>query len=722
MSDTPEHPAAETVTLGTAIQFAPGVGARRAQLVAKLGIRTVADLIKHLPHRYEYHAGQTPILELPIGSVATARGVVTQCRWAGGMGGGRRGGGRFTAQIQDDHGYLDLVWFNARYMRDKVHPGMTMIVTGKVALYNDQRQMANPKFVLIDEDDADDTEDAGATATPTDDKWAEERYRPIYSATDALPTGAIERIIDGVLDDALPQIEDHFDEAYRAERDLPTLAEAYRMLHRPADEDEVKRARRRLAYDELLLLQLGFAMKRKHVEIELDAPPLRWSEAIDTHIRERFPFTLTNDQDTVSQEIANDLQKDVPMNRLLQGDVGSGKTVVALYAMLMAVSANTQAAMMAPTELLAEQHYLSISNMLAESNVRIALLTGSLSKPERTALLYKIERGEIDIVIGTQALLSEGVQFNELAVVVVDEQHRFGVVQRATIKSKAGDEKRVPHTLVMTATPIPRTLSLTVFGDLDVSTIRHLPPGRQPIATRVVSPDQEDDVYGYIAQRVRDGEQAYIVLPAIDESDAGLKAVRSHAKTLEKTWFDGLEVATVHGQIKRITRERIMQRFRAGKIHVLIATTVIEVGVDAPDATVMLIEHAERFGLSQLHQLRGRVGRGAEDSYCILIAEPGDDARERLKIFRDTADGFEIARADLRIRGQGDLFGSQQHGRDVLLRFADLLHDEDLLIEAQERARHTIESDPELQKPENEKIRELIEHRYADRLKMFGVG
>ncbi|MBI1372787.1 MAG: ATP-dependent DNA helicase RecG [Phycisphaera sp.] len=741
MSDTADPTSAGSLTLGTPIQYAPGVGARRAQLFAKLGVRTIADLIKHIPHRYEYHAGQTPILDLPIGQIATARGVVVNCRWAGGMGGGRGrgGGGRFTAQIRDDHGFLDLVWFNARYMRDKVHPGMTMIVTGKVALYNDQRQMANPKFVLMDEDDeaaadTDNVDPKQATLAPGDggdggdggggggDKWSDERYRPIYPATEALPTGAIERIIEDLLPTALPQIDDHFDDAYRAERDLPTLADAYRMLHQPADEDEVKRARRRLAYDELLLLQLGFAMKRKHVQTELSAPPLRWSDAIDEHIRERFPFKLTKDQDTVVRELAADLQKPIPMNRLLQGDVGSGKTVVALYAMLMAVSSNTQAALMAPTELLAEQHFLSISRMLDGSTVRIALLTGSLSKPERTALLYKIERGEVDIVIGTQALISETVQFNDLAVVVVDEQHRFGVVQRAVIKSKAGDETRVPHTLVMTATPIPRTLSLTIFGDLDVSTIRHLPPGRQPIATRVVAPDKEEEVYGYIAERVRAGEQAYVVLPAIDESESGLKAVRSHAAELEKTWFAGLNVATVHGQLKRITRERIMQRFRDAKLDVLVATTVIEVGVDVPNASIMVVEHAERFGLAQLHQLRGRVGRGERKSLCVFIADPTtDDAAARMKAIARTTDGFKIAEADLEIRGMGELLGTRQSGLPPL-KVADLTKHMELLALANRDAHTMIDADPKLTDASHDLLRKRLVKQYGEALGLADVA
>ncbi|MEX0741896.1 MAG: DEAD/DEAH box helicase, partial [Phycisphaeraceae bacterium] len=347
----------------------------------------------------------------------------------------------------------------------------------------------------------------------------------------------IRRIIADALPTALPQIHDHFDEAYRAARELPELRDAYRALHTPNDSDELVAARRRLAYDELLLLQLGFALKRQHTQNTLTAPALRYSEAIDGHIRQRFPFALTEAQQRVIDELSDDLQRTIPMNRLLQGDVGSGKTVVALYALLLAVASQKQGVLMAPTELLAEQHFASISKMLADSSVRLTLLTGSLTSTERAVMRSRIQRGEVDIVVGTQAMLSEDVRFADLALAVVDEQHRFGVVQRAAMRAKTHAENTLPHTLVMTAKPIHRTLSLSVFGDLDVSTIDQLPPGRQPITTRVVTPDKADDVYAYAARRVAKGEQAYIVLPSIEDSENGaeLKAVRSHTAHLEKT-------------------------------------------------------------------------------------------------------------------------------------------------------------------------------------------
>jgi ATP-dependent DNA helicase RecG len=717
---------APQLTLGTAIQFAPGVGPRRAELFERLDVRTVAELIKHLPHRYERHAGEAPIAQLPIDMVATARGTVISCRFVPGRGArhhqfhGVRNQGRFVAAVQDDTGRLDVVWFNAPYLRDKLHPGMTVTLTGKVVLYDGHRQMVNPRMQIIGEAEHVELAPAGSNDPPP--AALQEKLRPIYPATEDLPSGAIERVIEAVLPLALPQIEDHFDADFRTERALPELREAYRMLHAPAHEDEVKSARRRLAYDELLLLQLGFAVKKKHTHTELQAPALRYSEAIDKHIRERFPFPLTDAQSHVVGQIANDLQRTIPMNRLLQGDVGSGKTVVALYAMLMAVAAGKQAALMAPTELLAEQHFLSISRMLAGSTVRLALLTGSLSKPERTQLLYRIEKGDVDLVIGTQALISDHVAFSELAVVVVDEQHRFGVLQRASIKSKAGDEKTVPHTLVMTATPIPRTLSLSIFGDLDVSTITALPPGRQPITTKVVTEDKCPDVYGYLARRIEAGEQAYIVLPAIDETAAGLKAVRSHAKELEETYLKGKRIGMVHGQLKQTAREKIMHKFRAGELDVLIATTVIEVGVDVPNASIMVVEHAERFGLAQLHQLRGRVGRGTRKSLCVFVADPTtEDGQQRMAAIAKTTDGFEIAEADLMIRGMGEFFGTRQSGLPPL-KVAALPEHLDLLKLARRDAIAIVDADAKLQSPRFDLLRKRLIKAYGEAIGLADVA
>ena len=687
------------------MHYVPMVGPKRAALFARLGVTRLAHLITHLPHRWEYHAGHMKIDQTPFDTIATVRAEVAECRWIPPRG---RGQGRFRVVVDDETGSMELVWFNARYMIDKVHPGMMIEVTAKVVDYRHNRQMVNPGWRVIEPDD--DAADRDAY------------YRPIYPATEDLTSAQIERVVQRVLDAAVALIDDHFDPAFRDEHHFPVLAEAYRMLHAPADEDEVKAARRRLAYDELFMLQLGVALRRQYTRTQLKAPELRWSDAIDAHIRERFGFALTAAQDQVVREIADDLQQTVPMNRLLQGDVGTGKTVVALYAMLMAAASNKQAALMAPTELLAEQHYLSITDMLHDSSVKVALLTGSLSQAERDAVRSAIEAGEIDLVLGTQSIISESVQFADLAVVVVDEQHRFGVLQRATIRSKAGDEATEPHYLVMTATPIPRTLSLTIFGDLEVSVITSPPPGRGGIATRVVTAEESDEVYRYLAGRIADGEQAYIVLPAIDEGVTNLKAVRAHYEQLVETYFADLRVAMVHGQLKRTTRERIMHRFRSGQIDVLVATTVIEVGIDVPNASVMVVEQADRFGLAQLHQLRGRVGRGQRQSICVFIADPTtDEGTQRLSAIASTSDGFEIAEKDLLIRGMGDMLGSRQHGLPPM-RVARIPDDMPLLQLARRDAHALAEADPALSDPAHALLRSRLWKQYGEALGLADVG
>ena len=460
--------------------------------------------------------------------------------------------------------------------------------------------------------------------------------------------------------------------------------------------DESNEGRRRIAYDELFLLQLGVMMKRHHRQTTLRSPALRWDDKVRSRIEARIPFTLTDSQRMVIEEIARDVTKTVPMNRLLQGDVGSGKTVVALHAMLMAVVGGAQAALMAPTELLAEQHFTTMAELLSGSSVTLALLTSSLAASDRKELITEIGNGKVDIVLGTHALLTTDVVFSNIAVSIVDEQHRFGVHQRATLRNKRVDDLTVPHTLVMTATPIPRTLSLTIFGDLDVSTISGLPPGRSPITTRLVLPEDASKVYLYFRELIDMGQQGYVVVPLVEETDSGLKAVRSHAEKLEREYFQGKTLAIVHGRMKSVEREETMQAFREGKIDVLVATTVIEVGVDVANATMIVIEHADRFGLAQLHQLRGRVGRGSLQGVCALIAAPTtDDAIDRLNAIVETTDGFLIAEKDLEIRGPGELFGAKQSGL-APFNTARLPRDLDLLRLARRKALQWIQKDPTL--------------------------
>ncbi len=679
----PSH--APAITLTTNIADVHGVGEKRAGAFRQLGIRCVADLLLHLPLRYEHELPEQSIdvvnriVDPEHGSEKNlaVQGEVLNTRRRGA---GRRG--RFEATLHDGTGTMLLTWFNAPWMRDKLHPGANIRAWGKTKRWGDYLQMTNPKWELIGEESTGD--------------GREERYRPIYPASEELSSRVIEQAVEAVLEPALEKLEDHLHEAYRGQAALPELREAYRMVHRPEDEDDIHAGRRRLAFDELFLLQLGVMLKRQHRRETLRAPALKHDEAIDEHIRARFPFRLTTAQDAVIDDLVHDLIRTEPMNRLVQGDVGAGKTVVALYAMLMAVASNHQAALMAPTALLAEQHFSSITQMLEGSRVRIALLTAATKGAARRELLDDLAEGRIDLLIGTHALLTEHVTFRSLGVAVIDEQHRFGVHQRATIRVKSAEQNSAPHILVMTATPIPRTLSLTVFGDLDTSSIRGMPPGRQPIVTRHVTPETAPDVYRYVAQRIAQGEQAYIVVPVIEESASGLKDVESHYHHLAQGPLTGARLAILHGRIKRDDREAIMERFRAGEIDALIATTVIEVGVDVPNATMMIIEHAERFGLAQLHQLRGRVGRGTKKSLCVLIADPTtEDGIARINALFSTTDGFAIAEKDLEIRGPGELFGSRQAGI-APFRVVDLPRDLELLRMARRDAERWVRENPRL--------------------------
>lgn len=710
----------------------PGIGKRKAQALRRLDIFSVTDLLRHYPMRYEKEAAEGSIADLPTDgkTVGSARGQVVACRWVSPQGYGKKG--RFEATLRDESDHVGartllLTWFNAGYLRDRIHPGLLLRVQGKAKLFNDYPQMVAAKWEVLDEEDSPEA--------------ANERLRPVYPATEHFSSVMVERLLDEVLPWALPMVADPLPSALVKHHNMPVLAEALRMIHRPDDLEEPKAARRRLAFNELLLLQLGIAMRRAEVEHKFVAPALHHSAAIDEHIRGRFPFALTDTQTKAVAEIAADLTRTRPMNRMLQGDVGAGKTVVALYALLMAVADRKQGALMAPTELLAEQHHGSISRLLEGSNVKVALVTGK----QRDGL-DAVASGEADLVIGTHALLSSSVAFKDLAVVVIDEQHRFGVMQRAALRTPAegdGGKDRVPHTLVMTATPIPRTLSLTLLGDLDNTTLTGLPPGRMPIQNRVVGPEKADEVYKYLRTRLERGEQAYVVVPAIESAGGGgansgsetsggetsggagpLKSVNALAKTLQEKFLDGYKVATVHGRLKRETRQKVMERFRGGKVDVLVATTVIEVGVDVPNATVMVIEHAERFGLAQLHQLRGRVGRGdtSRRSLCVFIAEPTtDDALARMDAIASTNDGFKIAELDLRIRGMGEILGTRQSGLPPM-KLARIPEDLELLGLAKRDAKAMIGGDPELSRPEHEKLRKVLRVQYGPALGLVDIG
>ena len=698
MNAPPQQP--EPRPLTTSVRFLQGVGPARANALAELGLTNIGRLIAHLPFRYEHERAESAINELEPGVMASARGEITATRLAGR---GRKQ--RFEAVLMDETGRLDLVWFGQPYLSTTILPGMRLWVQGKALRRGGMIQIAHPLFEIL----ADDEPEA-----------RRERLRPVYPATEHITTRHLERIIADILAEAVAQIDDHFPPQYRRDRELPALADAYRMMHAPESEQEIAEARRRLAYDELFMLQLAVHLKRRHTREVLKAPPLPSTPEIDRRIRARLPFTLTDAQQRVATEIAADLARPTPANRLIQGDVGSGKTAVAAVAMLLAVAAGHQAALMAPTEILAEQHDASLRALLAGSRVKTALLTGSTPPADRDRIRDDIAAGDLDIVIGTHALLTEAVAFKSLAVAVIDEQHRFGVHQRAALRTKSDDPNTSPHVLVMTATPIPRTVAMTLFGDLDLSTIDALPPGRQPVTTRLLRTAQREDADAFLAQRIAQGEQGFIVVPTIEgEAATGVEEVRSR---IAHGPLAAARVATLHGRMPRAQREPVMAALREGKLDLLIATTVIEVGVDIPAATVMIIEDADRFGLAQLHQLRGRVGRGEKPATCILIADPKTpDAQQRLEAMVTMSSGFDLAERDFEIRGPGELIGARQSG-DMLLQVADLARDLELLKLSRNDAKAWVESSPRLQRPEDAILRRRLFQKYGPSLGLADIG
>ena len=709
-----------TPILQASVSTLPGVGPKRERILERLGIQTIGDALHHFPMRYER--------EQEIGSIRTAveslgtrertddflvvEGEIASLRTRP----GRRP--RLEVILEDDSGTLQLTWFSAPWLRDRLTPGMRIRCRGKLQRYGPSVQMINPKWKDIT---ANDGQDASASAA------ADVTLRPVYPATEELSSQILAPMIahalDRVLDTPKDSIElvDHLPGDYRKERGLPDYRNALIGMHRPAHADDAAAARRRFAFDELLLMQLAVMAARDYRRRRHHAYSLRHDDVLDDRIRSRLPFDLTDGQNTAVSDIVLDLTGDIPMNRLLQGDVGSGKTAVAVYAMLMAVASGHQAAFVAPTELLAEQQVHAIQRLLGESDVRAVLMTGSQSAADRRELERDLASGTIGIIIGTHALLADTVRFKSLGLVIIDEQHRFGVQQRAALRSRGNDDQ-MPHVLVMTATPIPRTLALTLFGDLDVSTIDTLPPGRTPVITRHVLPRAVGDVWAYARSRAEAGERIFIVVPAIDEAGPDMTSLTTLHRQLSAGPFRGLAIGVVHGRLNTAERDSAMSDFRDGNTPILIATTVIEVGVDVPDATMMVVMDADRFGLAQLHQLRGRVGRGDKQSLCVLVADPAtDEGIARLAAMVETTDGFEIAERDLMIRGPGEIFGMRQSGVPPF-RAAQLPDDLELLRLARRDAEAWIARSPSLGSPEEAALRARINERYRGIFTLGDVG
>jgi ATP-dependent DNA helicase RecG len=676
-----------------------GVGPTRAKRLKELGLERLGDLLEYFPRAYQQESPERSIRQLVPDEIQSARGTVIAVNYIP-----ARPRPRFEATLDDNGAKLALVWFHGAYLRTRIRPGMHIRVRGKVAYFRNLPQMANPKWEVVDDSTA-----VVETAA----------YRAIYPASSEMPSETIARLVEENLGDALPHVRELFDEKLLVQRRLLARREAYGKIHLPANEREATAARRRIVYDELMLLQLGLGLSKRLRDGRLTAPMMRVDKLLDQRIRSRFPFDLTNAQQNAIWEIVKDLQSGRPMNRLLQGDVGSGKTVVALYAMLVAVANKMQAAILAPTEVLAEQHFLTLSNFLRGSSVRIELLTSRTKRASRGKISAGLVKGDVHLAVGTQALIQEDVEFANVGLVVIDEQHKLGVRQRAVLKSMGHS----PHYLVMTATPIPRTLALSYFADFDLSIIDELPPGRQPIHTRWLKPQDAGKAYDFIRKQVAEGRQAYVVLPQI--ADNGLddaKSVLKEFERLSKGPLSGLRLAMLHGQMETDEKHRVMTAFRSGDVDVLVATTVIEVGVDVPNATVMLIDGAERFGLSQLHQLRGRVGRGAAASHCILLAQAGTDtAAQRLRAMTHTNDGFEIAEMDLKLRGPGEFFGTRQHGLPEM-KLADVTQEIEMLQVARDDALRILQADPNLASTANRALRDALIEQFGETIRLAQVG
>ena len=683
----------------TRVQFLPGIGPQRALAFERLGISNLEHLVRHYPRTWLDASHFVKVKDLKPGELLTVEGVVKRAMVM------RTRGGRsdFAATVGDETGTLPCYFFGQQFLARTLTPGTRVVVSGEIS--GAERQMANPMFEVV-EGDVESLLHAG-------------RMVPVHSLTRGVTARGMRQAIHRALDAVAGRVTDPLPEGLGGPAALP-LAQALRDLHFPPDAAALAAARTRLAFEELFLLQMVMELRRRALSEEGRALALAGPGALAARVRAALPWSLTAGQESALRDILSDVQRPRPMHRLVVGDVGSGKTVVAMLAACAAVEAGQQAALLAPTEILARQHGASVTRLAAGTGLEVATLTGASSPGERRALQARLSAGEPLLVVGTHALLEERLQFPSLALAIVDEQHRFGVRQRAALAAKGV----LPHMLVLTATPIPRTLQLACFGDLDLSVLRERPAGRGRLVTRVTGEEKFPQVVEFMAKELAQGRQAFVVVPAIEDGGRGdLRAAQTEVERLRgQPLLAKYEMNLLHGRLKSAEKQAIMDRFRAGTLHVLVATTVVEVGVDVPNATLMVVENAERFGLTQLHQLRGRVGRGEHRSVCVLVAgaTAGARARERLEVMAKTDDGFELAEADLALRGPGELWGTRQAGL-AELKLADL-RDETLLLAARDAARACVSRDPHLLEPTHATLRTVLRERYREPLELALAG
>ncbi len=690
--------------LTTPLQFLKGVGPRKAADLKRAGLVTVEDLLYRLPFRYEDRSHMQPIASLRPGMRAAVLGDIKSAHLAVTR---RRGFKIFHAVVGDTSGAIRCTWMNQPFLTDILRPHLAVVIFGDVKLDSTGLHFMNPEYELV----SDDLEGVRTA-----------RIVPFYEKTGTVTPNMQRRLVWGALDQLPSAIPDLLPAEIRTRLHLAARRAALEEAHFPPNEANVEelnafrtRAQRRMIFEEFFLFQIGHAWRRHATSTELKPYVPKVDDRIRAAAAKILPFKLTPGQRQAVKEIVDDMRLPKPMHRLLQGDVGAGKTIVALLAAIVAMENGLQAAFMAPTEILAAQHYGNIARLLSQSRFRVDMLTGSTPGLKKHTLYAHIERGTTNLIVGTHALVQEAITFHKLGLVVIDEQHRFGVAQRAALRAKG----LRPDVLLMTATPIPRTLALTDYSELDVSKIPDMPPGRKPVRTWVKPESRRDEIYQLIREQLDAGRQTYIIYPLVEESEKiDLKSATEMADHLQAEVFPAYRVALLHGRMKQDAKDRVMHAFAAGQIHILVSTTVVEVGVDVANASVMVVEHAERFGLSQLHQLRGRVGRGEWESHCILLYQAPwtDDARERLKAMSSTSDGFAIAERDLELRGPGDFFGTRQSGLPKL-RTGDLVRDRDIMEDAHREARTLVDG-----RGLSGDLLEFVQRRWQDQFGLIEVG